>query len=92
MTDIEAHVRNAIDEIARLRRENEILRAKVDTFELAGRLLSAQVPYFAVTMGEDIAWRLEGWLRDQEMSRKPGSTKAYPPSPPHPNPDPDFTF
>jgi hypothetical protein len=48
----------AAAEIDTLRRRNEVLQAKVDGFELAGRLLTASEPHSAMGYSEDVAWRM----------------------------------
>jgi hypothetical protein len=50
---------DARDEIISLRRENEILRAKVDTMELLAGFLHAQLPVRNIGMTEDVAWKLQ---------------------------------
>ncbi len=43
-----------------LRRENEVMRAKLDGFDLAVQLLYATPPQkHGIGMSEDMAWRLE---------------------------------
>lgn len=59
MTDLENALRSASAEIRQLRRENEVLRAKVDMIELFDRVFSTQPLYRTTGYGEDIAWRLD---------------------------------
>jgi hypothetical protein len=49
---------DAKEEILRLRRENEVLRAKVETMEFFALVLNTKPAYQGVTMGEDVAWQL----------------------------------
>ncbi len=44
MNQVANDIREAAAEIRELRRQNELLQAKVSAFELAGRLLDAQPP------------------------------------------------
>jgi hypothetical protein len=55
---------DAREEILRLRRENEILRAKVDTMDLFALVLNTKPAYFGHAMSEDVAWKL-----DKEIQR-----------------------
>lgn len=50
---------SAAFEIRDLRRRCELLQAKVDGFELAGRLLSATQPGSNMGYTEDIAWKCD---------------------------------
>jgi len=61
-------LQQAAAEIRRLRRENEVLGAKVDTMELLGEFVRAH-PYLrgSIGMGEDIAWLLD--RRIEEMAK-----------------------
>ena len=48
----------AQQEIARLRRENEVLRARVDTMDLFACVLFTQPHQVPQGMGEDVVWKL----------------------------------
>ena len=50
---------DARNETLSLRRENEILRAKVDTMELLAGFLHAQLPVRNIGMTQDVAWMLQ---------------------------------
>lgn len=50
---------SAAFEIRDLRRRCELLQAKVDGFELAGRLLAAKEPGSNMGFSEDIAWKCD---------------------------------
>jgi hypothetical protein len=51
-------LQQAKEEILQLRRQNEVLSAKVETMELFALVLRTQPSYTGMTMGEDIAWML----------------------------------
>jgi hypothetical protein len=50
---------NAKAEIQRLRRENEILHAKVSTMELFATVLHTNPHYPSQAMAVDVAWELQ---------------------------------
>lgn len=59
MTDTEHLLRQGAEEIQSLRRQNEILAAKVETVELLATFLHARLPeHRGVSMGEDVAWKM----------------------------------
>lgn len=49
----------AKEEVVTLRRQNELLRARVDTMDLLAGFLHAQIPSRSVGMAEDVAWKLQ---------------------------------
>lgn len=59
MTEMESLLIQAREEIRRLRRENEILHAKVSTMELFATVLNTEPWSPRQGMGEDIAWKLD---------------------------------
>lgn len=62
----------AKEEILQLRRQNEILSAKVETMELFALVLRTQPNYPGMTMGEDIAWQLAREIqRIEDEARTP---------------------
>jgi hypothetical protein len=69
-------------EIESLRRRNEILDAKVQTMELCGALLRAQVPHGGGLVGIDVIWQLQKELdkltKPEEVSR--GASEGEGPS------------
>jgi hypothetical protein len=52
-------LQSAAIEIRELRRRCELLQAKVDGFELAGRFLTATLPGSNMGYSEDIAWKCD---------------------------------
>lgn len=58
--------RAASEEIRSLRREKEILAAKVEVVNIFGALIGALAPRREHGYGEDIAWKLEHSARDLE--------------------------
>ena len=66
MTDIERAARLAQDELRYLRRENEILRAKVETMDAMILLFRTQPAYLSQGMGEDPVWLLDQALKAPE--------------------------
>ena len=59
----------ASDEIERLRRDNEILRAKVDVMELFGLTLRTRPDYGSQGVCEDIVWRMKKLHNEIESQR-----------------------
>jgi hypothetical protein len=64
----------AKEEILQLRRQNELLSAKVETMELFALVLRTQPSYTGMTMGEDVAWKLDRQIRQMEEE----TTRAAP--------------
>ena len=58
MTELERALRMARDEITRLRRENEILHAKVEVMDLFACVLHTTPARNSQGMAEDAAWLL----------------------------------
>lgn len=52
-------MRRAIEEIQSLRRQNEILSAKVSVMDLFSVVLHTPPNYPSVSMGEDIVWAMQ---------------------------------
>jgi hypothetical protein len=72
MTDEERAMRMAIDQLRELRRENEVLRARVETMDLLGAFVLAIPPQRGLQgMGEDAAWLLQ-----RELDRMAPKTPA----------------
>lgn len=61
---------DAKEEITSLRHRNEILSAKVETMELLGGFLYAQLPSRNVGMSEDVAWKLMLEIQRMEIAEK----------------------
>jgi hypothetical protein len=59
---------NAKHEIVTLRRENEILRAKVEMIELFALVLHTKPAHHSQGMGEDIVWKISKHL--EEMAKE----------------------
>lgn len=79
MRELTDTLHQAIYEIRELRRQNEVLRAKVDTMELLSQFLHANVSHASIGMGEDIAWRMEKLLQqitDEENLPKKQAEEA----------------
>jgi hypothetical protein len=57
--DLVNDLRQATYEIIQLRRDNEVLRAKVQTMELLGQFLHAERPRQGESMVQDIVWALD---------------------------------
>ena len=55
---------NAKHEIVTLRRENEILRAKVEMIELFSLILHTKPAYPSQGMGEDVVWKITKQLEE----------------------------
>jgi hypothetical protein len=67
MEDLVKHyLRRAADEIRVLRRENEVLRARDEAFQLVGRIVDAGRGGMIMPMSEDIVWQLEQAVFDAE--------------------------
>jgi hypothetical protein len=64
------------DEIRLLRRQNEILRAKVDTMDLFACVLHAQPAASLQGYSEDIAWKLEKEIQAIDAVKTDGATNA----------------
>ena len=59
MTDTEHLLRQGAEEIQSLRRQNEILAAKVETVELLATFLHARpAEHRGIGMSEDVAWKM----------------------------------
>lgn len=58
MTDLEDTLRRGANEIHRLRHQNEILSAKVETMELLAGFLQATLPSRPMGASPDIAWAM----------------------------------
>ncbi len=56
---MEPLLREAAEEIRRLRRENEILRAKVEVMDLFAVVINTQPAFRSQPMCVDIAWQLD---------------------------------
>lgn len=67
-------LQSAAIEIRDLRRRCELLQAKVDGFELAGRFLGATEPGNNMGYSEDIAWKCDK-LAEQIGSGRAGDVK-----------------
>ena len=77
VTDVERLLREGADEIRSLRRQNEILAAKVETVELMAVFLHARPPeHRGIGMSEDVAWKMtrEADKLAQEASRESGGS------------------
>lgn len=59
MSPMEDLLLHACDEIRQLRRQNEILSAKVEVMELFGLVFRTQPNYGERGMTEDIVWKME---------------------------------
>jgi hypothetical protein len=67
---MEELIRRVLDELRHVRRENEILRAKVDTFDTLTQFLrSNAVQPVREVMFEDPAWQLGKKLDELEAQR-----------------------
>lgn len=66
--DLKNILLNAQQEISILRRENEILRAKVEVMDLFACVLNTQPARQSVSMGEDVVWRISVYMEEQEPS------------------------
>lgn len=64
--DKELHLQ-AIEEIRSLRREVEVLRAKVEVMDLFAVVLHTTPAYPTVGMGEDIVWKLQKRLAENDL-------------------------
>lgn len=60
----------AREEITRLRRENEVLRAKVETMELFAQTLRTQPYYEPMGMAEDVVFKLSREVQKIEEEAK----------------------
>lgn len=66
MEKVEELLRKAKYEVETLRRQNEILRAKVDTMELMATLLHTQAAYRSQGETIDIVWEIQKQLNTWE--------------------------
>lgn len=65
----------ARDEILHLRRDNEILRAKVEVMDLFACVLHTTAAGRSQGMAEDVAWRLQQKITElEEVASSPGPT------------------
>jgi hypothetical protein len=64
MTELEHTLAAAAQEISSLRRDNEILRAKVEVLDFLELLFFTKPNYPTVGMGEDIVWKLQQAMKD----------------------------
>jgi len=64
----------AANTIRNMRRENEILRAKVDTMNIFATMLGAIVPRQSVGMEEDISYKLD--KRAEEIMKEHAASMA----------------
>jgi len=67
--DLLNELREAAHEIRRLRHDNDLLAARVQTMELLGQFLHAQLPRQSEGAVLDIAWALD--RRAQRIEDKP---------------------
>jgi hypothetical protein len=73
--EIKSTLESAAFEIRDLRRQRDLLQAKVDGFELAGALLFARVQEPSRGMSEDIAWKCEKMAQRLAQSPNSGEVK-----------------
>lgn len=80
MQKVEELLRKAKYEVETLRRQNEILRAKVDTMELMATLLHTQAAYRSQGETIDIVWEIQKQLNTWEAEAHKASeeNKAKP--------------
>jgi hypothetical protein len=86
MTPLKDALLSAKFEIEHLRRRNELLSAKVETMDLLGAMLRAQVSHSSAVCGPDVIWQLQ---RELDRLNKPpeagsaglsaGSSRTNPP-------------
>jgi hypothetical protein len=67
-------LRNAAEEIRDLRRENEILRAKDQAFQLAGRLFESGRFEMGAAIKADVVWQIEQHLFQEEARMMSAAT------------------
>lgn len=66
MDDFKPLAAEAAQEIRRLRRENELLGAKVQMIEFLESVLHTKLAMHSVAVAEDIAWKIERALADSQ--------------------------
>lgn len=71
-SEAEHAMEHAIDEINTLRRQNEVLRAKVETMDLFGAMLFAKPVEERHGMAEDVAWKLRRALDNMKAVKGVG--------------------
>lgn len=69
-------MQQAAEEIRQLRRENEILGAKVEVMELFGLVFRTQPNYGNRGMSEDVVWKIERAIEAHEKDRASQSVAA----------------
>ena len=74
MTELENILTNAREDILALRRERDILRAKVEVMDLFACVLHTEPAYKPETMGEDVVWKLDKVIR--ELQTKGGDSNG----------------
>ncbi len=67
MSDNQNTVETAIKEIRRLRRENELLSAKVEVMDLFACVLHTKPASNTQGYGEDVAWHLQKMLDEMKV-------------------------
>lgn len=63
----------AIEEINSLRRQNEVLRAKVDTMNLFDAMLFARPAEVTNGAAEDVAWELRRAINNMNATKEPAN-------------------
>lgn len=78
MSDLKHLLQDARGEILQIRRENEILRAKVEMIELFACLLHTQPARSSQGMAPDVAWAIQKKLDELQLeeAQKPNQTAA----------------
>lgn len=59
-------LREANFEIKQLRKENDIMRARLDMFDSVMMLLHSTPAHKSVGMAEDVTWKIEKFLAENE--------------------------
>lgn len=57
----------AAQEIKQLRSQNQLMAARLGVFDSMMSVLNAQVPHSQMGMSEDLVWKIERHLNEQEQ-------------------------
>lgn len=71
-------LKKATAELKILRRQNELMRARLDMFDAMNAILHTQVATRNEGMSEDIVWEIENYIVSKERERHEKSTSSIP--------------
>jgi hypothetical protein len=71
MTTETGLLQDAVREITFLRKENEIMRTRLDMFDSMMLVLTASVTHQSIGMSPDIVWEIEKFIESQNKTNQP---------------------